>query len=376
MKILYIEPYLAGSHAAFTRTLTEGLSDLRWTQLTLPGRHWKWRMRGTAPWLALEHAETLAQPFDLLLASSYLALAELRGLVPELTQVPALLYFHENQLTYPVRIQNTKRERDTHFGFTQLVSALAADGIAFNSEHNRSAFYTAARALLRKLPDAVPKGWVDRLEARSRVLHVPLELPERVLVPDAPDPRGPVVLWNHRWEHDKNPEAFFAALFALEERGVPFRVIVCGQRFRKAPPIFAQARERLASRIEHWGYAKSREAYYALLNRAHIAVSTANHEFFGISMLEATHFGAYPLVPDRLAYPELFPQDHRYTDDAELVDRLTSLAQRWCAGEVTLRADREAIVAPVRRAVMLPRYRSWLEETVASSQAKKATRLD
>ena len=48
-RILYLEPFDGGSHAAFTRTLTGGL-DYDWTVLTLPGRHWKWRMRGAAPW--------------------------------------------------------------------------------------------------------------------------------------------------------------------------------------------------------------------------------------------------------------------------------------------------------------------------------------
>ena len=34
-------------------------------------------------------------------------------------------------------------------------------------------------------------------------------------------------------------------------------------------------------------------------------VSTADHEFFGISVVEAIAAGAYPLLPRRLAYPEI-----------------------------------------------------------------------
>ena len=34
-------------------------------------------------------------------------------------------------------------------------------------------------------------------------------------------------------------------------------------------------------------------------------MSSANHEFFGIGIVEAIAAGAYPLLPNRLAYPEV-----------------------------------------------------------------------
>jgi len=37
-----------------------------------------------------------------------------------------------------------------------------------------------------------------------------------------------------------------------------------------------------------------------------VAVSTAAHEFFGIGMVEAAAAGALPVLPRRLAYPEVF----------------------------------------------------------------------
>ncbi|MEX1365879.1 MAG: DUF3524 domain-containing protein [Nannocystaceae bacterium] len=370
MRILYVEPFESGSHASFTRVLTQELAA-EWTVLTLPGRHWKWRMRGVAAWATLERAAALAGPHDVVLASSYVPLAELVGLAPALARVPRVLYFHENQLTYPSPAAESSPgpgQRDHHFGFTQLVSALAATRCVFNSAHNRDGFLRAGRALLSRMPDAVPRGWIERIEQRSEVLGVPLRLPDSAPVaeldPEHPERRrGPVILWNHRWEHDKGPQAFFAALRELVEQAVPFRVAVCGQRFARAPSVFEQARAWLSHRVVHWGTVDTRADYWALLQRAHLAVSTAEHEFFGISMLEATHAGARPLVPERLAYPELFDAEHRYADDAQLVRRLAAACRAWVDG-APLRADRRELTMPHDASTLVPRYAALLRRAI------------
>ena len=358
MRILYIEPFHGGSHRRFGRVLLAGI-DADWTAITLPGRHWKWRMRGTAPHLALDRREVLEQPYDVLLASSYVALAELRGLVPSLADTPAALYFHENQFAYPT--QGEAAERDHHYGFTQLVSALAARRCVFNSRFNRDTFLEEGARVLARMPDAVPAGWIDAIAERSLVLPIPLDLEPLPRCAYEPSPReererGPVILWNHRWEHDKGPDRFFAALDALAERDVPFRVAVCGETFSRKPPVFDEARERLGERIVHWGHVESRRDYEALLGKAHLAVSTARHEFFGIASLEATWFGACPVVPDALAYRETFPDEHRYADDADLVARLSHLCTEWTDFALDLHDDRTDIVRPFLASSVLPAY--------------------
>lgn len=357
MRILYLEPFDAGSHAAFTRTLTEGI-DAQWTVLTLPGRHWKWRMRGAVPLFALERRDALQRSHDLVFASAYVPLVELVGLCPDLAAVPRLLYFHENQLAYPAR-GGIVADRDLHFGFSQLVSALAAQLCLFNSAHNRDSFLEAADELLGRMPDFVPSDWVERVRARARVMPLPLDLPavDAAQLVDSPLDRekGPILLWNHRWEFDKGPEAFFAALRELDRAGVPFRVAVCGQRFRRVPVCFDEARAWLGDRVVHWGYAEDPDAYRALLRRAHVVVSTAIHEFFGVSVLEAVHLGARPLVPDRLAYRESIPAAYRYARDEALAPALAELCRRWVGGE-DLRADRRSVSEAFAGSVVLPRY--------------------
>lgn len=118
---------------------------------------------------------------------------------------------------------------------------------------------------------------------------------------------GPLrILWAARWEHDKNPEDFFRALEILRRRGVAFRLSVIGEQFRETPEIFVRAQREFVDRIDRWGYQDSRAEYEAALAEADVFVSTARHEFFGLCAIEAALAGAIPLLPNRLAYPEIF----------------------------------------------------------------------
>jgi hypothetical protein len=87
------------------------------------------------------------------------------------------------------------------------------------------------------------------------------------------------------------------------------------------------AAEALGDRLVHCDEPASRPEYAALLASADVAVSTASNEFFGLAMLEACYAGATPLVPDRLAYPELYGPEYRYASADELMARLRGLIQ-------------------------------------------------
>ena len=160
------------------------------------------------------------------------------------------------------------------------------------------------------MPDAVPPGIIEQLADRSAVLPVPLEA---VWYAAAHAPgRVFTLVWNHRWEFDKAPDRLFAALLKLKAAGVEFRVHVVGQQFRRQPATFADHYQQLADNIGQWGYVEDAAAYRQLLNESHVVLSTALHEFQGLAVLEAAACGCFPLVPDRLSYPELFPKDCRY----------------------------------------------------------------
>lgn len=58
---------------------------------------------------------------------------------------------------------------------------------------------------------------------------------------------------------------------------------------------------------------------YETLGRSRVAFSAALQETWGIVQLEAWYLHASPLVPDRLAYRELYPPDARYSSLDEAV---------------------------------------------------------
>jgi len=324
MKILLLSAYDAASHRVWREGLVRHLDEHEWTVLTLPPRFFAWRSRGNALTWAFGEREVLSREYDLLIVTSMTDLAELKGLVPALAQIPTIVYFHENQFAYP---EQRGRIGYQNYKLTNLYTALAAGKILFNSAYNMRTMLDGAQRLLSAMPDGVPKGVVEKIESRSAVLPVPLE--KRCYLAGSKPP-GPLrIVWNHRWEHDKAPERFFGALYRLRERKVSFDLHLLGQRFRDLPPGFDGARERLGDSVKNWGFVEGEKEYRLILASADLVVSTALHDFQGLAVLEAVAAGCLPVVPDRLAYRELFPESFRYSSrEEDPEDEMEILAQR------------------------------------------------
>jgi glycosyltransferase involved in cell wall biosynthesis len=306
MRVLLIEPYYGGSHYAWAAGYARH-SAHQVDLLTLPARFWKWRMHGAAATLAQEAESVPVRP-DVLLASDMLNLPAFLGLTrATLADVPVLLYCHENQLTYPLQ---PGEKRDLTYGMINWLSMLAADRVAFNSLYHLEAWFEELPRLLVHFPDCTHVHLVPGVRARSGVLPVGCDLArlDRARV-ERPAGDGPILLWNQRWEYDKAPEVFFRALEVLAAEGLPFRVILAGKNVRQKAAEFEAAREWLGERVIHYGWADA-ATYARLLWQADVVVSTALHEFFGISMIEAVYCGCLPLLPRRLAYPEVIPEEY------------------------------------------------------------------
>ena len=309
--VLVLEPYYGGSHKSFL----SGLRQLPFTFsfMTLPARKWKWRMRLAAPYYARKLHNT-GMRADRILCSTFVDVAAFRGLAPSwVNDVPLLTYFHENQFAYPLQVDD---ERDFHFALTNMTTALASDCLAFNSEYNLKSFLHGIEKLHKNSYDLKLDNPCNAVRGKSGVIAPGIDFSVIDTV-EEPDSRGsPVILWNHRWEHDKNPDLFFNTLFDLDSRGIDYRLVVLGESFKEHPGVFDKAREKLAHRTLHFGYVKSRREYAKWLKQGDIVVSTAGHEFFGISVIEAVRAGCRPLLPKRLSYPELFPEEFLYDENA------------------------------------------------------------
>lgn len=315
-RVLLLSGYDAASHKRWRGQLTGMFGDYRWQTLALPPRFFRWRIRGNPlSWL---NEPALQERWDLVIATSMVDLASLRSFHPHLAHTPCLLYMHENQFAFPV---SKKQRSSAEPQMVNLYSAISADTVVFNSAWNRDSFLDGAWAFLDQMPDGVPDGLIARLREKSRVIPVPIE--DRLFVSRERDYNlgCPHLLWNHRWEYDKGPERLLKLLKALDQRALPFRLSVVGERFRNHPKAFDQIHEQFGDRIEQWGFLDSREDYDRLLGRADIVLSTALHDFQGLSMLEAMASGCVPLAPDRLAYREYVPDLSRYESHEQDADR-------------------------------------------------------
>ena len=240
---------------------------------------------------------------------------------------PTLVYFHENQLTYPLA---PGEQMDYQFGFTDITTALAADMVTFNSYTHYGAFFEGLPSFLRMMPEYRPKWVVDVIRSKSGVLYPGCDFPAEkpsLFISNTSAP--PLIIWNHRWEFDKNPEHFFDALDAVAEQGLDFHLALLGESCQTVPEVFIRARERYGRRLLQYGFVPSRSAYIDWLKQGAIVVSTAHQENFGIAVVEAVRLGCFPLLPKRLAYPEVIPEFFHphvlYQDHEDLIARLCRL---------------------------------------------------
>ncbi|XP_054064179.1 glycosyltransferase-like domain-containing protein 1 isoform X6 [Rissa tridactyla] len=366
MSVLLIEAFYGGSHKQLMDLLQEELRE-DCVLCTLPAKKWHWKARTAA--LYFMQTVPASTNYRILFASSVLNLAELAALRPDLAKLKKVLYFHENQLVYPVQ---KCQERDFQYGYNQVLSWFMPEhklahlekviGVKSNGDAYRSEGLPGqqkSRALMKTSDARRESGLCEAQPGLCTTQHEgppsPLTAPARLGTSEASESTNPCqeedkqhltfnlcnissgrdyqqrplhVAWPHRWEHDKDPETFFKVLLKLKEKDLPFHVSVLGEAFTEIPDIFAEAKKALGSSVLHWGYLPSKEDYFQALCMADVVISTAKHEFFGVAMVEAVYCGCYPLCPKALVYPEIFPAEYLYSTPEQLFKRLQNFCKR------------------------------------------------
>jgi glycosyltransferase involved in cell wall biosynthesis len=237
-----------------------------------------------------------------------------------------------------------------------------ADRVLVNSEAQLADLRRALPVLLGRALDHDHRHRLDEVLARCEVLPVGVDLDG--IAPDGhPPPDEPVVVWNHRWDHEKRPARLFGALHRLADEGVPFRLALAGENLRVDPQEFDAIRRRLGDRVVHVGRL-DHGGYHRLLAASDVTVSTAEHETFGIAAVEAMAAGCVPLLPDRLSYPEIVPERWHPAvlyGEGELRDRLRSVLTDLPAARVAV----DGLAEAVRRCAwpeVIPAYDDVIEQ--------------
>jgi len=326
LKIAAIETFYGGSHRVFIDGLIRN-SRHKITLFTLSDQLWRYRMKQSASEI-IQNVDNLGE-FDLIFATSLINVAELKALVGP-TCPPVVLYVHENQHTYP---RSTKQKRDFQVEWIDFMNSVTADFVIYNSDFHRNGYYQSIGTFIQEIPHTTmsPEYWIKRAQERSVTLYPGTDTPDNLSKHSSVN-NIPRILWNHRWEYDKQPTLFLKTLIQCMDAGYDFEVILLGKSPSVPSKKYKILINQLSERIFHYGYVESREDYFSLLASGDIVVSTAIQENFGLSIVEAVQCGCFPLLPNRLSYPELIPEEYHssvlyYTDD-ELFSRLATILEK------------------------------------------------
>ena len=306
LNILYIEPFYSGSHKQWIDSY-EKYSNHNIQILSLPGKKWKWRMHGAAITLAYEFNK-LNKKFDLIICSDMLNLPVFKSLCSKnINDIRMITYFHENQLSYPWSPNDDDLElkRDLHYHFINYTSSLISDYNFFNSNYQLDSYIKGLKKYLKKMPDFRNEDTIDEIFDKSSVLNIGCRLKNKINNNKSYN-STPVILWNHRWEYDKNPDLFFETLISIKKEEIKFSLVVLGEKNKEYPKIFDVVKEKLKDNILHFGYCDSLSEYLKWMNKSDIIPVTSIQDFFGISIVEAVANKNIPILPNRLSYPEIF----------------------------------------------------------------------
>jgi len=201
--------------------------------------------------------------------------------------------------------------------------------------------------MLKQWPEKLSPCIVSDIKEKSDVL--PVMLNNETIERNKTKTHTLSIVWNHRWEYDKGPDHLLALINKLdtlvnEFKKIAFSFSVLGQQFRQSPQAFDAITASLTTLENTYanfscgpiGFIEDTVQYQLCLKNADVVLSTALHDFQGLSIQEAIQQGCTPLVPNQLVYPEIYPSDYCYTwhNNVDLcADSIIHKLQQWlCNG--------------------------------------------
>ncbi|XP_042804622.1 glycosyltransferase-like domain-containing protein 1 isoform X8 [Panthera pardus] len=333
MSILIIEAFYGGSHKQLADLLQEELEDC--VLYSLPAKKWHWRARTSA--LYFSQNIPISEQYRILFASSVLNLTELTALRPDLGKLKKILYFHENQLVYPVK---KCQERDFQYGYNQILSCLVADVVVFNSVFNMESFLTSIGKFMKLIPDHRPKDLESIIRPKCQVIYFPIRFPDvSRFMP------------KHKTTH-------LQKILSLKGNGgaAPSMAPAFHQEQKSSENLLKNFNSESgpcnAAQQENLGSSLTQEPDLRMCHSSDNSSSLHEEDkqnttsspcdiFGGIDdpqrplhivwphrWLEAVYCGCYPLCPKDLVYPEIFPAEYLYSTPEQLSKRLQNFCKR------------------------------------------------
>nr|XP_033802477.1 glycosyltransferase-like domain-containing protein 1 isoform X3 [Geotrypetes seraphini] len=334
MSVLIVEAFYGGSHKQLVDLLQEEIKGC--IIHTLPAKKWHWRARTAA----LYFMQTIPpnENYRVLFASSVLNLAELIALRPDLGKLKKVLYFHENQLIYPVQ---KCQERDFQYGYNQILSCLVADVVVFNSNFNMESFLASVSKFLKLIPDHRPKDLDKLIRPKCQVLHFPIKFPnvnrflpecKRIRFQKASEVGGEADAYLSEGLHSqrkigateilvKNSALDLESVLCTTQQGGPHKLLTTPEEQIKSKPSEGtnpcqEKDKQLMTYSPDSSLAKMDDQQRPL------------HIVWPHRWLEAVYCGCYPLCPKALVYPELFPAEYLYSTPEQLYKKLQNFCRK------------------------------------------------
>lgn len=204
----------------------------------------------------------------------------------------------------------------------ELLGNYLSDMAVFNSAHNE-------RMLRENAEEFGVSHWLDDIDRRDALVTIPIPVLDDELRPSMelcaergfeydrngdPADDGPLFYYNHRLQAYKHWRDTFDLMDTLRSQG--HRNFQCWLSYGDGDNTKRVAQEYPFIRLQR---THTHEAYYDRLCTPHFNTLNTTHETFCIAIIESALLGGIPIVPDRVTFPDIFPDDYEFMfhDDDE-----------------------------------------------------------